>query len=178
MLWVLKRTLSKSAPPPPPKKKKKEKKLKLIDKEIFTIQPRKKCQSGPICIIENIICLVSVSALFAFLGLIVYVAKYSNSDHISSAYGLTWCSFFGCVIAGALFLWDKIELDKKMKELEANKRTTAPSRARSTRSVPFSQRSRRSHARSQLSVPNSQRSVAQSTEIGVASSHISTSTKK
>ena len=121
--------------------------------------------------------LFSFSALFAFIGLIVYVAMYPNSDHISSAYGITWCSFFGCVIAGVLFLWDKIELDKEIKEKES-KRAAAPSRAKSTRSHAFSHRSRRSQARSQLSQPQSQRSVAQSTEIGIATSQISTSTRK
>lgn len=89
---------------------------------------------------------------------------YSNSDHLSSAYGLTFCAFFGCAIAGALFLWDKIGLDAEIKEKEA-RRAAAPSRARSHRSQAFSQRSRRSrrsHARSQLS----QGSAGQSTAIG------------
>ena len=120
----------------------------------------------PLCSCQVILSLfVYLSGLFILIGLIVYGASYSNSEHLSSAYGLTFCAFFGSVLAGALFLWDKIELDKEIREKDA-RRAAAPSRARSHRSQAFSQRSRRSHARSQLSQSQSQRSAAQSTTLG------------
>ena len=107
-----------------------------------------------------------VSAVFALLGLIVYGSMYPNSDHLSSAYGLTFCSFFCCLIAGGLFLWDKLELDKEIKAKEA-RRAAAPSRARSHRSQAFSHRSRRSHARSQISQGSAGRSTALGSSMGV-----------
>lgn len=89
------------------------------------------------------------TGLFSLLGLIVYGASYSNSSHISSAYGLTFCAFFGACAAGAIFLWDKIEMQKE----QAGGNTTF-------RGLSGYQSSRSTRVRSRLSHVKSTRSQA------------------
>ncbi|XP_052805108.1 uncharacterized protein LOC128234719 [Mya arenaria] len=57
-------------------------------------------------------------ALFSLIGMIVYGACETDSSRLSSSYGLTFCAFLGASIAGAVFLWDKID---QMKGTDASK---------------------------------------------------------
>ena len=106
---------------------------------------------------------VYIAGLCILIGLIVYAACYSDSSHISSAYGLTFCAFFGCLITSGLFLWDKIEMDREESksivfrgmsgaQSSRSRMKSRMSHVKSTRSHANSQRSR---GGSQLSGPNS-----------------------
>jgi hypothetical protein len=106
---------------------------------------------------------VCFPAVFSLLGLIVYASSYSNSSHISSAYGLTFCAFFGTCAAGALFLWDKLTMGK---EIDATTGFRGLSGYQSSR--PSKMRSRLSHVKSTRS--HGQRSTDRSTVISKGSS--------
>lgn len=112
----------------------------------------------------------SFPAVFSLTGLIVYGVGESDSDRLSSAFGLTFCAFLGALTTGAIFLWDKIHQIKKQK--------TSRTGFRGVSGIPSSRPghrqlgSRLSHVRSthggsQMSVPNSQaQSVPKSTRHG------------
>ncbi|KAL4229415.1 hypothetical protein ACF0H5_012453 [Mactra antiquata] len=120
------------------------------------------------------------TGLFNIIGLIVYGSCYSNSSHISSAYGLTFCAFFGSCACGALFLWDKINTMKKNHPDNATFRGLSgyqSSRARNIRSrlshvkSTRSHRSQRSHDRS--TIMSHAPSVPRSTRLGANASTVS-----
>ena len=92
----------------------------------------------------------------------MYGVGESDSNRLSTSFGLTFCAFIGACAAGAIFLWDKIHASKKIGQNAGFRGLSGiPSSRPGHRRVG----SRVSHVRtsgSQLSAP----SIAKSTRAG------------